>query len=527
MAYVKQTWVNTPQGGTPLSADRLNHMEDGIADVDARVTELEADGLGGPGGVIDCSTASTTSEINAVTAGAPAGTTIWLGARGSGDEIVADETLILRPNMAIIGAGGKSRLTRIVAGDEFPAGDPLVAAEGWLENGEVADGSVRFVGVSIDCASKTGSHGVVVYHFWSHFEDIQVFNVDAANGFHVTDTASDGVTVSANSHSENRFVSIRVATTTNGGHGFYAESENNISNQDGHLLHSFFSSINGRGIWIARAAGWTVQDNHLYTIGGDAIRLENCFATRVIGNYVENFGLANEASANYVGINLSTVLSGRASVVMGNTVSVTQPDPLSANRYSCYQARAGGSQSRANVVIAGNTAALAMSSEPGTKRSFGYRFGEGSDSDTRMLHVEWSGNQAENLSWWNSPRVVNGTKVTLTDRGAVKPYPPVVLSDATTIATDASLGTHFRVTISGNRTLGVPSNPTDGQVCVWEVTASGNDRTLTLSSSTGGFAFGADVTEVPTIAEDTTTYIQAVYNASANRWRVIGVVGGY
>lgn len=109
----------------------------------------------------------------------------------------------------------------------------------------------------------------------------------------------------------------------------------------------------------------------------------------------------------------------------------------------------------------------------------------------------------------------------------VKPFPPVALSDATTIATDASLGTHFRVTISGNRTLGVPSNPTDGQVCVWEVTASGNDRTLTLSSSTGGFEFGADVTEVPTIAEDTTTYIQAVYNASANRWRVIGVVGGY
>lgn len=30
MAYVKQTWVDGSTGGTPLSAARLNHMEDGI-----------------------------------------------------------------------------------------------------------------------------------------------------------------------------------------------------------------------------------------------------------------------------------------------------------------------------------------------------------------------------------------------------------------------------------------------------------------------------------------------------------------
>lgn len=30
MAYVKQIWQNGPGGGTPINADRLNHMEDGI-----------------------------------------------------------------------------------------------------------------------------------------------------------------------------------------------------------------------------------------------------------------------------------------------------------------------------------------------------------------------------------------------------------------------------------------------------------------------------------------------------------------
>lgn len=32
MAYSKQTWNDGPEGGTPLSAQRLNHMETGIAD---------------------------------------------------------------------------------------------------------------------------------------------------------------------------------------------------------------------------------------------------------------------------------------------------------------------------------------------------------------------------------------------------------------------------------------------------------------------------------------------------------------
>ena len=34
MAYTKQTWANLPSKTTPLSAARLNHMEDGIYTAD-------------------------------------------------------------------------------------------------------------------------------------------------------------------------------------------------------------------------------------------------------------------------------------------------------------------------------------------------------------------------------------------------------------------------------------------------------------------------------------------------------------
>lgn len=106
-------------------------------------------------------------------------------------------------------------------------------------------------------------------------------------------------------------------------------------------------------------------------------------------------------------------------------------------------------------------------------------------------------------------------------------FAPVTLTDATTIATDASLGCLFRVTMLGNRTLGVPSNPTDGQICTWEVTASGAARTLTLSTATGGFDFGTDITALTATTSGLTDYIRAIYNATANRWRVLAYAKGF
>ena len=110
---------------------------------------------------------------------------------------------------------------------------------------------------------------------------------------------------------------------------------------------------------------------------------------------------------------------------------------------------------------------------------------------------------------------------------AVKPFPPVDLVDAATVATDASLGTHFRVTIAGNRTLGAPTNPTDGQVAVWEVSSPGTARTLSLSVTTGGFEFGSDITATTAIAANTRDLVQAMYSATADRWLVIGYVKGF
>jgi hypothetical protein len=61
MTYVKQTWENFPSTASPISASRLDHIEDGIFDTDAAVTTL--------GGTVSAlsSTVSSKAPINSPT----------------------------------------------------------------------------------------------------------------------------------------------------------------------------------------------------------------------------------------------------------------------------------------------------------------------------------------------------------------------------------------------------------------------------------------------------------------------------
>lgn len=109
----------------------------------------------------------------------------------------------------------------------------------------------------------------------------------------------------------------------------------------------------------------------------------------------------------------------------------------------------------------------------------------------------------------------------------VVPWAHADLVDAAPVATDASLSNHFRVTIAADRSLGAPTNPTDGQRAIWEVTASGGARTLTPVTTAGGFAYGSDITALSAIVSGKTDYIGAIYHSGADRWRIIAYVKGY
>ena len=116
-------------------------------------------------------------------------------------------------------------------------------------------------------------------------------------------------------------------------------------------------------------------------------------------------------------------------------------------------------------------------------------------------------------------------QATTVEPGAVAPA-VVALADAATIAVDASLGNDFRVTIAGNRTMGIPANPADGQKITFQVT-QGTGAPFTLSWSSGyEFAAGLPQPTLSTTAGQT-DLLGFIYNANKGKWLLVAVVTGF
>ena len=114
---------------------------------------------------------------------------------------------------------------------------------------------------------------------------------------------------------------------------------------------------------------------------------------------------------------------------------------------------------------------------------------------------------------------------TTTESGAVAPA-VVELTDAAQIAINASLGNDFRVTLQGNRTLANPTNPTDGQKIVVQVT-QGSGGPYTLSFGTAyGFAAALPSPELSTAA-GSTDLLAFIYNAGMEEWLLVAYVTGF
>ena len=114
---------------------------------------------------------------------------------------------------------------------------------------------------------------------------------------------------------------------------------------------------------------------------------------------------------------------------------------------------------------------------------------------------------------------------TAVEQGAVAPA-VVALTDAATIAVDASLGNDFRLTLGGNRTLADPSNPADGQQVIFQVTqGSGGSFTIAWGS---GYEFSADLPQpVLSTAAGQTDLLGFIYNAAKGKWLFAAYVNGF
>ena len=114
---------------------------------------------------------------------------------------------------------------------------------------------------------------------------------------------------------------------------------------------------------------------------------------------------------------------------------------------------------------------------------------------------------------------------TTIESGALAPA-VVALTDAATIAVDASQGNDFRVTLGASRAMVNPAHPADGQQIIFQVTqGSGGPFTLTWSS---GYEFSADIPQ-PSLstAAGQTDLLGFIYNGTKGIWLLAAFVNGF
>ena len=116
-------------------------------------------------------------------------------------------------------------------------------------------------------------------------------------------------------------------------------------------------------------------------------------------------------------------------------------------------------------------------------------------------------------------------QATTVEPGAVAPA-VVALADAATITVDASAGNDFRLTIAGDRTMGNPANPADGQKITFQVTqGTGGSFTLAWGS---GYEFSAGLPQ-PTLSTTAgnTDLLGFIYNAAKGKWLLAAAIIGF
>lgn len=92
---------------------------------------------------------------------------------------------------------------------------------------------------------------------------------------------------------------------------------------------------------------------------------------------------------------------------------------------------------------------------------------------------------------------------------------PQTVTYAATVTIDASTGDAFKITATGALTLAAPTNPTDGQMLLLAVLASGAAQTITLAS---GIQLTTGMVATITPASGKVCYLGLRYSALSSTW---------
>ena len=240
------------------------------------------------------------------------------------------------------------------------------------------------------------------------------------------------------------------------------------------------------------------------------------------------------ATGNYLRVQVGGSISGfdtsaftaGSTVYLSSTVAggLTATEPLAPNI-----SQAIGTVTNSNVSGSIDlTIRAALNTASGTYRS-SFQVGPGSGAlavalvfaNANLGTLQWTPTGTRTITIPDTTAQMATDQMTTSFKTKV-----VVLTDAANIATDASLGNVFRVTLGGNRNLSAPTNPTDGQKITYEISQDGTGgRGLTFDSA---FNFGLDIQSfTPSSGANKVDYIGCIYKSSTGKWNVIAVAKGF
>lgn len=201
----------------------------------------------------------------------------------------------------------------------------LIATSSWNHSQPWTSSPVRIAHFGVDGNAMYNNHSgninqtmpaLVVIEAWnSVVEDLHLYN-SPGDGVRITSVGRDGTTTLQTSQVNSVFNNLFVENSYR--HGVYVQDPKNAVT-DSNLMNSWVSTSGGSGVYLENGAGWQIRNNHLYGNHQHGIYINRCYATSVVDNYVEDFGL--EVGQGVVGP-LFSWYYGIACVPQGGTGSI-------------------------------------------------------------------------------------------------------------------------------------------------------------------------------------------------------------
>jgi hypothetical protein len=298
-----------------------------------------------------------TSALNAAIASAPPGSTFQF----QPGTYKISASLALKSGCIYRGASPASTMYGTIIQRQAGAsltGNAIVADAGYLAGSSSPTSSqpLEIHNLLIDgnksSDKASAGDGLVLMAYRVLVRRVSVLNAPGS-GIVLSDVNSAGNRIS-NTADENRIEDCYV--TAAGAKGIWIKDTNASGKiTDGYLLNNVVSYCpNDISIHVARAAGWFIANNHVYSCGTHGFWLSNVWCTFFTHNEVDHYGLSS-TTGTYYGINADSILAGRPSVFIGNNVSTTEGS-YPANTYQYYRFRNSIAGLSTKLSVVGNVA---------------------------------------------------------------------------------------------------------------------------------------------------------------------------